>query len=824
MNAGRNDRWFQLLLYVLASAGSVALFAGHRAVLRCALTGAGWLIGYPAWARGPAGVWTAVLGLLAAWFFLRRWMAFLRREAGPASKRWLETCAPLSWLPLLTALRMLAILPGIAGTIGSNALFFGVPLVAALCLEGWIGEFRSSAGMAAGAGRSERRWIEAVFVLLWVFYFALGVRINSKIGEKMGDEAHYLTMANSLFQDGDIEVSNNLPEPLPADPAMRKRLMPHYHTKEAAHGVYSYQAFGLPLLAFPFNQWGLVGRQFFLALIGAGSALGVYVLCRRFGAGIRASASVCALLALGFSWAFYAIRYLPEMLGCGLAAWAFWAVWAQRSRPVAATIVAAGCCLYLPVAHERFATPSILLATAFCVEALLSRGESWRRRLGRVFSFGVPYAAGGVALLLCTVYMYGTICAYNPGRLMSHPAFMWGMFIDDRQISAAFPLAYLFYAAPAILMFRPGIQKRRLGWPLLVLAGVLAATCSVYIHGGACAPGRYLLITLPVFAPLAALALEDARRGARIWFWFLGLLAVFTLPIAVTHLQKGYFVPLVALSVRKILLHPLEPIPLVSVSVPPFAGALALATIAAILLFAVTFLLFAPPFRLRKFLAGGCGAAVVLIAAVIQQNAENGGETVDLFCGRVRPSNYRWLRTPASDVPAPLLDVFRRPFMENKFPIWVTTLSEEQMPEDAEDRIVSIRGMGPDDWKSRGWYWHLLQSPLTLQDPGKLLFRISGEVSGDAELVFAFRHGPYTLDEGTVRRKSEAFDLAFVLPLGKNRGDLLPLVRFEGGDGTLRIDNIQCAAYNDQMFAEARFECGGGERILIDPANARHEP
>lgn len=824
MRAWRNAKLIQAMIWVLVAVGSAVLFTGRQAVQRLALTGAGWLIGYPKWSGGPVGVAVAITGLILAWFLLRRWLAFLRRAASPVSGRWLDVAAPLELMPLLAAARMLAILPGIVGTICSHALFYGVPLVAALCLERIAGEYHPAARMDISVRTVERRWVLLAFVLLWGGYFELGLGINSRIGETMGDEAHYLTMAESLHNDGDLDLSNNLPTPLTEEARRNPDLMAHFHVRASPHGgLYSYHSFGLPLVAFPFNQWGLAGRQLFLALLSAWSTIGAYILCRRYGAGVRSSCCACLALVLGFAWSFYAIRYLPEMFGCGLAVWALWAVWAQRSRPMVATVVALLCCVYLPVAHARFVTPSVMLAAAFCVELLFLAEEPWRRRMVRLFAFGLLYAAGALGLLMCNRYMFGVECAYNPGMILRNPWFMWGMFVDNREIVVGFPLVFLFFMAPLVLLCRPAVRSRMLLWPFLVLAGILITSCSVYISGGNCAPGRFLLMALPLFAPMVALALEGSGRGARIWFWFLGLLPVPML-IAVLYVGKGFVVALAAHSVRQVLLHPAEPVPLISVLAPPFPGAMALASAVSVLLFAISFFLLTRPFRLRNTLLGCAATFVIIVTAFLQQKTESGAEALDIFSRRIAMENYRWLRTPAPTAAVSVLDVFNRHVPREMRPLLITTLPAADIPSDPGVALVPIREMGPNDWKSRGWYWHLLLRPVTLKYDGRLLFRIAGEVSGDATAIFAFRHGSYTLDDSSVRKKSEAFNLLFTVPVAKDRGDLMPLVRLEGGEGTLRIHAIQFALFTDQMLAEAGLALGEGEVVGLQPENTRYEP
>ena len=825
-------KWLQLALIALIAVGSAGIFTGRSAVLRLGLTGegAGWLIGYPRWIGGAAGVYAAVVVLAAAWVVLGRWTNALRREASQPFLRCLDVCAPLRLLPLLAAGRLLAVLPGAPGTIGSHAYFFGIPLVVALVLEKIAGEFRSGAAPGARARRIETAGIWSVGALLFAGYFALGMNIGGRLGETMGDEAHYLTMSRSLYLDGDLDVSNNLSQPLPTDPEKLSRSMEEQHLQFGADGrIYSFHPYGLPLLAFPFDQWGMAGRQAWLALLAAWASIGVYVLCRRCGAGIQASGSVLAMLAFSFGWAFYAIRYLPEILGCGLAAWAFWAVWAQRSFPLRATLVALAGCLCLPFAHARFAPPSILLAGAFCAEALGCAEESRRHRIARIGAFGLLYAAGGFLLLGLNLRMFGGILgspssAYTSSLFLSHPQYVWNALVDGRHICAAFPLAYVFFAAPAILWIRPEPRRRLVLWAGLIVAGILASSSATFATAGVCAPGRYQLMALPLLAPLVALALEGAPKCARAWFWFLGLLSVFLLAIACFHFERKTSVVVAAQFVRQILRLPAEAVPLIDAGQPPFDGALALASLSAVALLAVSFLAFGLRIRFRGVWIGCLLAAAACMAAAIQQKTEEGVEAVVQFGNRIRMEKYRWGRVPASAPAVPLLDAFSRRDPPEKRPLLVTTRPKEDVVRDPNVMVMSIHGIGSTDWKSRGWYWHLLHRPITVQHRGKLLFRVSGEMSGEAEAVFAFRHGPYTLDEGTVRRKSGPFDLLFVLPLGKGRGDLHPLVRFEGGDGDLRIDRVQYALFNDQMLADARFEYGPGEAVSIDPAKVLYEP
>lgn len=805
-------RWALLVLGV-GLALSVVVFA-YPPVLRLPLAQGEFLIRWRSVAALRIHPWAiGGLVLLAA----ASWRLIGRSGADAANPVWRAgfLLRPLAGIPACAAWSLCS--PWIGATLAGLALPFGVPLLLAWSLERAVGALQGGA-----SGRPLERRLLALYFL---FLLGFGLYFNGRVGEDIGDEAHYLTQLESLVRDGDLDLSNNLSGELPPPGPGRGGRLHYLHCRENMAGrIYSYHAFGLPCLAWPFGWAGFFGRQLVLALIGTGALAGVWACCAAAGAPRRATLVAVASLGLSYPWAVYAIRFLPEILGCGLLAWAFWGWMTQERRPWRSLVVTLLCCGLLPYAHTRFAAPSFVVAFLYGLRGLWIR-EPLRQKLLRLGLLASIYAVFGVTLLCCQARMFGPAGAYDVGRIFfSYPPAMWGILADRRGLLSVLPVLGWYLASALVAWFSGVGQRRDLFATGLILAAVLASSCSnAAALAGACVPGRYLLTAVPLLLPWTALCLARAGAAARVAFYFLGSLSPFLL-LVTSALLKRKGTPFV-LPVWRLAdvpgFHALW-YPLAAFQAVGGRDAVLWTTVFVLAFLYVCALLQTPArrWRLRGVVAAGVVAAGLLGGYRVHAAGQVARLTSRvLLCLPLCESRFQ--RVPGGAPPRDLfaaLDSAR--FWGHRAP---QLLTNRDLGAPAVDSVRSIPRLPANDWKGRPYHWHAVHAPIRSQSDGGVAIRVEGEVFGDAQARFAMRQGAFTLDDGRVAVSRGKFRLDWLVPTRRGRGWVVALARLEGGEGILRINRVLVAPCSPTLLEDARLTLEPSARLLTD-ADARHEP
>lgn len=441
---------------------------------------------------------------------------------------------PLSWLPAIVALSHCV---SFLGTLVSGvALPFGAALVLAACVEGFFFRPSSSCG-ARHPGLRVRTAL--VFAASFVFLAALWFGHAKTIGWRGGGDAkHYIAMIENLVEHGDVDLTDRMEAVMAergvgASEESRAAFFEHSHLKINSSGrIHSYHSFGYPMLAWlPVKMFGFAAEQWLRILLGALGLAGCWASCRAFGASSRSSTALSLLLLPTVPFAYTALALLPEMLGFALVSWAVWAAAAQcepRRRAVA-TLVAASCCAYLPVAHVRFAPMALGLAGFFAVEGLCAESDgSVRRKALRLALFSAACLAAWIALWISHARFYEGGGAYDYREVfMSRPLVMWAILADRRGLAATLPLAWPLFVSPVAVALHRGRDARRAALCLAVALVIVVSCCStIYAFIGNCMVGRFLIPAVPVLFPTLALALDRTDRAGRTWVFFLASLAV----------------------------------------------------------------------------------------------------------------------------------------------------------------------------------------------------------------------------------------------------------------------------------------------------------
>lgn len=418
----------------------------------------------------------------------------------------------------------------------ANLLFYLPILILSLVIAPLL--TRLSVGTEpAGRGKLSATAVVAGTTLL---FFLTGLYYTHSCGEHAGDEGHYLILATSLFEDGDLDIRNNLENEVGAENL--QRLGPDYlHVSPASRPPHWYSAHapGLAFLLAPFVPGGNVARHGVLGLI-AGLACGaMWLLCRRAGASPPACGIALTAFGLSLYWCVYASRALPEVLGAALVAWLCWSVLAQAEYPWRTTCLALVCCAFLPWVHIRF-YPLALAGLALYPLYGLRTAEPCARRWLRLGIFLLA-GLGSVAVYRFIQYrMYEGGFSHSVGELLFHyPRGLWRIFTDPAGLLNILPLAFWMGAATLVWL---AVGRTRRG-VTLALIGLFATAwltaCAVPNYfGGSTVGGRFLVVVMPLLLPAAAALWDQVTPAARWWFVFLALISMALLVLELLHLPQ----------------------------------------------------------------------------------------------------------------------------------------------------------------------------------------------------------------------------------------------------------------------------------------------
>jgi hypothetical protein len=747
----------------------------------------GW---WSAWARWL--FWPVEAVLLAGGMFLS---GFAKRRFSGSR---LAALPPLAFLPALVMLPH-GLAP-IDHTLAGIVLPLGGTFLAAICAERALRPFLDA---PASPGKRPAKvawmWFAASLLLLLAFYFGVAKRQRFNGG---GDVKHYVLQAENLHERGSLDLTERAEAMMAAagvadKPAARAQWLRLSHMRANADGrIYSYHTFGFPLLLWLFREvFGPWGRGMLLALIGALSLCGVRSACLAHGAPRTAADTVSLLTGLSFVWVYTAMSCLPEMLGFGLVAWAFWAVAAQNRHGWRwpATAVAALACVYLPLAHVRFTPMAGLLAAAFGIEGLCLRGEPfWRRKAPRLAVFSLICFGAWGAFWLAQKSMFSGTSAYNYSRIAGRvPLVMWAMFSDRRGVVSLVPGISAFLAAAVVALFRRDAAARRAAMALAVAAATLWFCCCTPVAlGGACLNGRYFYPVLPLLLPFFAIALARATRPGRLWLLFLALLPAFYFLFLSWFLTGA---PLIRAPVpaRGFLGLSLlwEPFPAFFGEEATPAGTRVVGSLFAAALFGLSALACTRrgPAPLRAI------AAVALLGTAF-------------FCGRfvdrvappkrIAPFDALMDDRHFNDFrvlgprPADYFSAFLDPDADSRL-VYVLT-DDPERPHDGVYRLQHPSELAVDDWRGRPLRWGKAHSSFilftkergTIAAPGTVAARATGRVvRGTAHLALQVGGVPdapdVPLDEGP-------FDVVFVAHVARGN---------EGGNFRLALENDSGEAY-----------------------------
>lgn len=472
------------------------------------------LAGIPA---GPVSMVIAALAGIAAWLLLALCLSFSSGKSWRLALRcagWAAGPGLISWLalPLGGLLASASYLPfsqiGML-RIGGEWIAVSPENYLRLCIVGLALSGIVIAQAAIFWRNTPFPIIAAATALMLIGFWRILVFPPS------GDEPYILLSTHSLIEDGDLDLRDDFAgsAPLEIHPHSFEEDFMAAHRTAGRHGE-SYSRHGILLPALYLPGYAVYGRLGLHALLAAAWAL-LLALIRRIlilaGQTKALSLSVVALFAIASPLPIFGVFIGPD-LPCALALALGLAALLERRVPVLLICVAV-----LPWIHHKAA----LSAAGMAMGAAVLRGPRW----------GAACAAtllASLALMLALLAAFTDVPTWPPWAVMNFSSANYQESFSLENVPVSL-LATLFdrhqgiIHFPALLLTFGGIgllwrDSRRLALLTCACAAPYLAALVSYSqwHGGPGAPGRLLVLILPLAAlPIAAAvgSLLEKDRG-----------------------------------------------------------------------------------------------------------------------------------------------------------------------------------------------------------------------------------------------------------------------------------------------------------------------
>lgn len=448
-------------------------------------------------AAGAAVWWSAATlgvvddhGLRLGWVLPRPGWTLLAGMAAAAAAQWLAPPVSVVALAPLAAPALWPSLPAAWTYAG-----WGIGLVWAGWAAATLGAVAARAGWQPRAGAA----CAALAAAAWLGLAAWGVAPQALTG----DAPHYLTITQSLLDDGDLDLANNYDERTYGR-FYQGSLEPR-HTNLSPWGPqYSFHGPGVSVLVLPgFAIGGVAGATASLVLLLAlGSGLLWTAALRLTGS---RSAAWCAWAALvgGTPYTLHGAAIYPDGPAAVAVTAALWLLVALRAAaPVSlAALAATGLALAcLPWLHPRLALPAGVLGLAIAV--LLWRQQDRWTRLAWFFMVPIVAATGWVAAAYVMFDTWDPTAAIlqrtAPGSWSAGLVGLTGM-VADREFGLV-PTSPAMIAAPLGLFVLARRDAYLAAATALTALGVWATSSFWVWWGGDAAPARFLTAVLPALA------------------------------------------------------------------------------------------------------------------------------------------------------------------------------------------------------------------------------------------------------------------------------------------------------------------------------------
>jgi hypothetical protein len=345
--------------------------------------------------------------------------------------------------------------------------------------------------------------VMAVVALVSFVAAAAGIDVRASHGARTtGDEPYYLITAVTLWDDRDLDISDELDagafrawHEIPLDEQTKpleggRRVSPHDP--------------GLPLLLAPaMALGGWVGAKLFLALLGGVlAALMVWIAVRRFAVSVAAAGLTAGIFGATAPLAVYGNQVYPELPAALCVAVA---VAGLLGRSKSALVALGAAVTALPWLSIKY----VPVAAALAVMASVTLWRTGRRRA--LVGFASALALMGIVFLVGHLRWYGGVTPYAVGDHFTSGEFsvigndpdypgrarrLLGLLVDRNFGLVAWQPAWFLIVPAAVALAR----ARPPGWTTLSVplgVGWLNASFVALTMQGWWWPGRQLVVVLP---------------------------------------------------------------------------------------------------------------------------------------------------------------------------------------------------------------------------------------------------------------------------------------------------------------------------------------
>ncbi len=361
--------------------------------------------------------------------------------------------------------------------------------------------------------RHKWRWTITLFLASWLAYGVFTKRCDRVYGYTSGDEAHYLTQAESLAEDLDRDLVNQLPD---YERSRRYHLTKHLSPKSPPGKAYSYHSIGLPVLLAPgWAVGGMKGAVGVVVTISSIFAVAVFWIALKLRGRVLFALGCWAIFCFTTPIIFYACRAYPELPSALIILLVVWRM--TRAEKVGGWGWFGLACLlgYLPWLHiPRLAIPTFFLS-AWGIVWIFVRGKKKHLAV-----FIPPLIVGALLIIVLNQYWYGyewhqapaasrferldpqawTGGYYHrPQELFSCPTGLIGTFIDRYRGLLVNSPAYLIPVVGVMIgLFSRKVKFWRALWFWTFIVIYVPALSRRGWYGGACFPSRFLISALPL--------------------------------------------------------------------------------------------------------------------------------------------------------------------------------------------------------------------------------------------------------------------------------------------------------------------------------------
>lgn len=375
------------------------------------------------------------------------------------------------------------------------------------------------------------RFLIAVSVVALLLSGGLSLRLTGTAAGlyPAGDEPHYLVMAQSLWQDGDLRIENNHDQRDYDEYFIGSELRPHYLTRGTDTEIYSVHPIGLPVLLAP--VYAIDGyRAVRVFLVGVTAAVGVLLVIWLGRLGLSRAAAAFGWLAVLSSapFVFFSFAVYPEMLAglmvvtvMLLLSWPPWPPRSPRSPLILPWLGIGTSAGILPWLSTKYAPmAAVLVAVAMARAWHLGSGERTSGRFTRLAAVLLPF---GASLLIWFAFFtaiwgtpsptapYGGDANTDPTRLLAGAP---GLVFDQEYGVLPYAPVFILALTGLITMWRSGGEARRLSGEIVLIVGALLVSVGAF-HiwwGGSAPPGRPVVSVLPILG--MPIAWQYARLAA----------------------------------------------------------------------------------------------------------------------------------------------------------------------------------------------------------------------------------------------------------------------------------------------------------------------